>query len=128
VRAAWVFKRLRRPRTCEALLDRGVQGELQGDSDRERRGNLRDGREGGRETCETRAALRLENLDTLSCNEAAVGKTSEKEITYLMTRRLSREQAVSLIIRGFMDVAIMGLPTPLSEQVNRIVDTVGKAG
>jgi Fe-S cluster assembly scaffold protein SufB len=61
-------------------------------------------------------------------HEAAVGKISEKEITYLMTRRLSREQAVSLIIRGFMDVGIMGLPTPLSDQVNRIVDMVGKAG
>jgi Fe-S cluster assembly scaffold protein SufB len=60
-------------------------------------------------------------------HEAAVGKISEKEITYLMTRRLSREQAVSLIIRGFMDVAIMGLPTPLSDQINRIVDMVGKA-
>jgi Fe-S cluster assembly scaffold protein SufB len=60
-------------------------------------------------------------------HEAAVGKISEKEITYLMTRRLSREQAVSLIIRGFMDVGIMGLPTPLSDQINRIVDMVGKA-
>jgi hypothetical protein len=60
-------------------------------------------------------------------HEAAVGKISEKEITYLMTRRLSREQAVSLIIRGFMDVSIMGLPTHLSDQINRIVDTVGKA-
>ncbi len=60
-------------------------------------------------------------------HEAAVGKISEKEITYLMTRRLTREQAVSLIIRGFMDVGIMGLPEPLSDQVNRIVDMVGKA-
>jgi Fe-S cluster assembly scaffold protein SufB len=60
-------------------------------------------------------------------HEAAVGKISEKEITYLMTRRLSREQAVSLIIRGFMDVSIMGLPTPLSDQINRIVDMVGQA-
>jgi Fe-S cluster assembly scaffold protein SufB len=60
-------------------------------------------------------------------HEAAVGKISEKEVIYLMTRRLTREQAVSLIIRGFMDVGIMGLPGPLSDQVNRIVDMVGKA-
>jgi Fe-S cluster assembly scaffold protein SufB len=33
-------------------------------------------------------------------HEAAVGKISEKEITYLMTRKLSRDQVVSLIIRG----------------------------
>jgi hypothetical protein len=60
-------------------------------------------------------------------HEAAVGKISEKEVIYLMTRRLTREQAVSLIIRGFMDVGIMGLPGSLSDQVNRIVDMVGKA-
>jgi Fe-S cluster assembly scaffold protein SufB len=59
-------------------------------------------------------------------HEAAVGKISEKEIVYLMTRRLTREQAISLIIRGFMDVAIMGLPESLSEQVGRIVDIVTK--
>jgi hypothetical protein len=59
-------------------------------------------------------------------HEAAVGKISEKEIVYLMTRRLSRDQAVSLIIRGFMDVGIMGLPESLSQQVNRIVDLVAK--
>ena len=56
-------------------------------------------------------------------HEAAVGKISEKEITYLMTRRLSRDQAVSLIIRGFMDVGILGLPAALNADIKRIVDT-----
>jgi hypothetical protein len=60
-------------------------------------------------------------------HEAAVGKISEKEIVYLMTRRLSREQAVSTIIRGFMDVAIMGLPKALSDEVKEIVDLAAKA-
>ena len=55
-------------------------------------------------------------------HEAAVGKLSEKEIVYLMTRRLTRDQAVSTIVRGFMDVDIMGLPPALTEEVNHIVD------
>lgn len=55
-------------------------------------------------------------------HEAAVGKISEKEIEYLMTRRLSRDQAISLIIRGFMDVRIMGLPESLSAELSRIVE------
>ena len=59
-------------------------------------------------------------------HEAAIGKISEKEIVYLMTRKLLRDQAVSLIIRGFMDVSIMGLPEPVNTQVNRIVDTVAQ--
>lgn len=55
-------------------------------------------------------------------HEAAVGKISEKEITYLMTRRLSRDQAVSLIIRGFMDVGILGLPEALNAEIKKIID------
>lgn len=56
-------------------------------------------------------------------HEAAVGKISEKEITYLMTRKLSRDQAVSLIIRGFMDVGILGLPDTLNAEIKKIVET-----
>ncbi|MGD6807162.1 MAG: SufB/SufD family protein [Candidatus Bathyarchaeia archaeon] len=60
-------------------------------------------------------------------HEAAVGKISEKEITYLMTRRLSREQAVSLIIRGFMDVSILGLPDALNKEIKQIIDSSANA-
>ena len=60
-------------------------------------------------------------------HEAAVGKISEKEITYLMTRKLSRDQAVSLIIRGFMDVGILGLPDALNAEIKRIVDASTEA-
>jgi Fe-S cluster assembly scaffold protein SufB len=60
-------------------------------------------------------------------HEAAVGKISEREITYLMTRKLSRDQAVSLIIRGFMDVSILGLPEALNAEIKRIVDTSAEA-
>ena len=56
-------------------------------------------------------------------HEAAVGKVSEKEITYLQTRKLSRDQAISLIIRGFMDVGILGLPDALNAEIKKIVET-----
>jgi len=60
-------------------------------------------------------------------HEAAVGKISEREITYLMTRKLTRDQAVSLIIRGFMDVGILGLPEALNAEIKRIVETSAEA-
>jgi Fe-S cluster assembly scaffold protein SufB len=60
-------------------------------------------------------------------HEAAVGKISEKEITYLMSRKLSRDQAVSLIIRGFMDVSILGLPYALNEEIKKIVEASEEA-
>jgi len=60
-------------------------------------------------------------------HEAAVGKISEKEITYLMTRKLSRDHAVSLIIRGFMDVSILGLPDALNAEIKKIVEASAEA-
>jgi Fe-S cluster assembly scaffold protein SufB len=60
-------------------------------------------------------------------HEAAVGKISEREITYLMTRKLSRDEAVSLIIRGFMDVGILGLPDALNAEIKRIVEASTEA-
>jgi Fe-S cluster assembly scaffold protein SufB len=60
-------------------------------------------------------------------HEAAVGKISEKEIMYLMTRKIPREQAISLIIRGFMDVSILGLPDALNEEIKAIVHSAAGA-
>jgi Fe-S cluster assembly scaffold protein SufB len=60
-------------------------------------------------------------------HEAAVGKISEKEIVYLMTRKLSRDQAVSLIIRGFMDVGILGLPDALNAEIKSIIESSTEA-
>jgi Fe-S cluster assembly scaffold protein SufB len=60
-------------------------------------------------------------------HEAAVGKISEQEILYLMTRRLTYDQAVSTIIRGFMDVDILGLPKGIAQEVSHLMGLVTKA-
>jgi hypothetical protein len=60
-------------------------------------------------------------------HEAAVGKISEKEITYLMTRKLTEDEAISTIIRGFMDASIMGLPQGLTKEINQIIDLTAEA-
>lgn len=60
-------------------------------------------------------------------HEAAIGRISEKEILYLMTRKLSKEQAVSLIVRGFMDASIMGLPEALTAEISKIIEIATKS-
>jgi len=55
-------------------------------------------------------------------HEAAVGKISEEQIEYLMSRRLTQAEATSLIVRGFMDVEIFGLPETLKEEIKRTID------
>ncbi|MBS7644364.1 SufD family Fe-S cluster assembly protein [Candidatus Bathyarchaeota archaeon] len=55
-------------------------------------------------------------------HEAAVGKIAEDQIQYLMARGFSEDEAGSLIVRGFMDVSIFGLPDLLKDEIKRMVD------
>lgn len=57
-------------------------------------------------------------------HEAAIGKIAEEQIQYLMARGLPRSEAESLIVRGFMDVSILGLPKELEEWLRGIVDVL----
>jgi hypothetical protein len=55
-------------------------------------------------------------------HEAAVGKIAEKELVYLMARGLSQEEAVSTIVRGFLDVELMELPEALTKEIRKLVN------
>ncbi|WP_291319246.1 SufD family Fe-S cluster assembly protein [Desulfonatronospira sp.] len=59
-------------------------------------------------------------------HEAAVGKIAQEEIEYLMARGLDEEQATSTIVRGFMNVDIMGLPAELQASIEEIIDETEK--
>jgi len=61
-------------------------------------------------------------------HEAAVGKIAEEEITYLMTRGLSEDEATSAIVRGFLDIEIKGVPPALQEEMRRAVHTTEGIG
>jgi uncharacterized protein len=53
-------------------------------------------------------------------HEAAVGRISEEELEYLMSRGLTSEEATSVIVRGFLDVEIKGLPEDLRQEIKNI--------
>lgn len=55
-------------------------------------------------------------------HEAAVGKIAEEEIEYLMARGLSRDDAVLVIVRGFLSVDIEGLPPELSARIQHAIE------
>jgi len=54
-------------------------------------------------------------------HEAAVGKIAQEEIEYLMARGLDEEQATSTIVRGFLNVDIMGLPEKLQQVIDETI-------
>ncbi|MBW2574601.1 MAG: SufD family Fe-S cluster assembly protein [Deltaproteobacteria bacterium] len=59
-------------------------------------------------------------------HEAAVGKIDQQEIEYLMARGLDEEEAISTIVRGFLNVDIEGLPAGLKEKLDRTVSETQK--
>ena len=54
-------------------------------------------------------------------HEAAVGKISREEIEYLMARGLTEQEATALIVRGFLNVKMEGLPKELQAEIERMI-------
>lgn len=64
--------------------------------------------------------LETDYRDVDLSHEAAIGKISRDEIEYLCSRGFSQTEAQSLIIRGFMDVDILGLPEVLKKEIKEL--------
>lgn len=61
-------------------------------------------------------------------HEAAIGRINRDEIEYLRCRGFSPQEAQSLIVRGFMDVGVLGLPDNLKAEIERLENSTLKAG
>jgi len=75
---------------------------------------------------ETIPALRSENSNVKLTHEAAVGRISEHELAYLMSRGFTEDEAVSLIVRGFVETGLEYLPRSLQRQLSVILDLIAK--
>ena len=51
---------------------------------------------------------------------------AEKEIFYLMSRGLTKDEATALIIRGFLDTAILHLPAELDRMIKDMTEKVSE--
>ena len=60
-------------------------------------------------------------------HEAAIGKLSQEELEYLMSKGFSEDEAVTLLIRGFLELGVRGLPKPLEPQVQAMLSLISKA-
>lgn len=66
--------------------------------------------------------LDAENIDAKLTHEAAIGRIAEEEIFYLMTRGLSEDEAVSMIVRGFLNIENGDLPSEIKRETDRLVE------
>ena len=63
----------------------------------------------------------INEKDVTITHEATVGKISEEQIFYLMSRGLSEIEALSMIVTGFIDVFIKELPMEYAVELNRLI-------
>jgi Fe-S cluster assembly scaffold protein SufB len=59
--------------------------------------------------------------DVEMTHEAAVGKIARDQIEYLMSRGLSEDDAIGMIVRGFLAGSIEGLPPSLRREVDEAI-------
>ncbi|MFA6709731.1 MAG: SufD family Fe-S cluster assembly protein [Candidatus Methanomethylophilaceae archaeon] len=60
--------------------------------------------------------------DVEMTHEAAVGKIARDQIEYLMSRGITEDDAVSMIVRGFLVGGIKGLPDNLRKEIDEAVE------
>jgi uncharacterized protein len=65
--------------------------------------------------------------DVEMTHEAAVGKIAQDQVEYLMSRGLTEDEAVGIIVRGFLDVGIRGLPPELKKEIDETLEQVNLA-
>ena len=60
--------------------------------------------------------------DVEMTHEAAVGKIARDQVEYLMMRGLTEDEAVGMIVRGFLEGGINGLPDNLKDDIDRAIE------
>jgi hypothetical protein len=59
-------------------------------------------------------------------HEASIGPIAEEQVEYLMSRGISREDAVSVITSGFLNLDIPYIPEFLDKNIKEVIQATGK--
>ena len=73
-------------------------------------------------TIESIPELKARKKEINLSHEAAVGKIAEEEIRYIMARGFSEDEAIGMIIRGFLSLDIKGLPEGLARETKKMFE------
>ena len=66
--------------------------------------------------------IQVRNNDVTIAHEATVGKLSEEDVFYLMSRGISEEDAKTMIVNGFIDPIVKELPLEYAVEMNRLIE------
>ncbi len=69
--------------------------------------------------------LKALHPDARMSHEASIGRIAPEQVAYLQSRGMSEREAISLLIRGFLDLDIEGLSPELDARIAEIADLAG---
>ncbi len=70
----------------------------------------------------TYPSIDVQEKDVDLVHEASVGKISEEQLFYLQSRGLSEEQALQMIVSGFIEPLLKELPLEYAVEMNRLIE------
>jgi len=70
----------------------------------------------------TYPAVKTHNDKVSVAHEARVGRIGEKEIFYLKSRGYTEEEAIKLIVSGFVGPVIKALPLEYALELNKLIE------
>ncbi len=70
--------------------------------------------------------LIAEHSETELSHEAAIGKLQEEQLNYLMARGIPPEDAIGILVKGFLDPGLPGIPEILQSEIRRKIFTTIK--
>lgn len=76
----------------------------------------------GKSSANAIPTIKVFENDVSVAHEAKVGKISEEQIFYLMSRGLTAAQSTNLIVQGFIEPVIKELPLEYAVELNRLVE------
>ncbi len=70
----------------------------------------------------TYPTMKINNNDVRVEHEATVSKIAEEQLYYLTSRGIGQEQAIKLIVAGFVDPVIKALPLEYAVELNKLIE------
>ncbi len=66
--------------------------------------------------------IQIRNNDVTIAHEATVGKLSEEDLFYLMSRGIGEDEARAMIVNGFIEPIVRQLPLEYAVEMNRLIE------
>lgn len=66
--------------------------------------------------------IHSDNDTAIVAHEASAGKIDESELFYLMSRWLTKDKAITMIVNGFFSSVIKKLPLEYAWELNKLVE------